>query len=110
MVKHYELLKLIAITRMKHIELAKIIGVSQQATSRKIKGETEFKHNEMRLITRYFKNLQIKDEYLSKNYPPITMDLIFYEGYDQTEILNFPDKRNYKNKFDNSNNDPNGCA
>jgi predicted transcriptional regulator len=62
-----ELLKLMGCKRMKHKELAKIIGVSQQATSKKIRGETEFRRSEMQKIRDYFK------EY----YPTITMDQIF---------------------------------
>lgn len=80
MVKNFELVKLMAITGMKNKELAKIIGVSQQAASKKIKGETEFKQSEMKLITGYFKKLQSEDKQMFKNYPLVTMDLIFYEG------------------------------
>lgn len=59
MVEHYELRKLLAITKTKHKDLAKAIGVSQQSTSKKIKGETEFKQTEMVLITEYFKKMQL---------------------------------------------------
>lgn len=80
MVQNCELHKLLAITRTMHKDLAMVIGVSQQATSKKIKGETDFKQTEMVLIVKYFKKLQAEDEYLQKNYPPVTMDLLFYEG------------------------------
>ena len=81
-IRHFGLIKLLAITEMKHKDLAKVIGVSQQATSKKIKGEAEFKQREMILIIKYFKKLQQEDEYLRNNHPPITMDLIFYEDND----------------------------
>lgn len=93
MVEHYELRKLLAITGTKHKDLAKVIGVSQQATSKKIKGEAEFKQTEMILITEYFKKLQTENSYLQKNYPPVTMDLLFYE-----EISEFTMAKIYKDR------------
>ena len=62
-----ELIKLMAYKNMKHKDLAAILGISQQATSKKIKGETEFRHPEMKKIKEYFR----------KDYPQITMDQIF---------------------------------
>jgi predicted transcriptional regulator len=62
-----ELVKLMAYTDMKHKDLAKIIGVSQQATSKKIKGESDFKGSEMQKIKEHFK----------AKFPDITMDQIF---------------------------------
>lgn len=62
-----ELIKLMAYEGLKHKDLAKIINVTQQATSKKIKGETEFKRSEMQKIKEYFK----------KHFPEITMDQIF---------------------------------
>jgi len=62
-----ELVKLMAYTNMKHKDLAKVIGVSQQATSKKIKGETEFKASEMYKIKEHFK----------AKFPDITVDQIF---------------------------------
>jgi predicted transcriptional regulator len=62
-----ELIKLMGCTGMKHKALAKIIGVSQQAASKKIKGETEFKRSEMQKIKAHFQ----------KDFPEITMDQIF---------------------------------
>lgn len=52
---------------MKHKDLAKIIGVSQQAASRKLKGEADFKRSEMQKIKAFFQN----------DFPGITMDQIF---------------------------------
>ena len=62
-----ELIKLMAYTDMKHKDLAKVIGVSQQATSKKIKGEAEFRGSEMQKIKAHFKS----------KFPDITMDQIF---------------------------------
>lgn len=62
-----ELIKLMAYTGMKHKGLAEIIGISQQATSKKIKGESDFKRAEMQKIKEHFK----------KVLPDITMDQIF---------------------------------
>lgn len=62
-----ELFKLMAYENMKHKDLAAIIGATQQATSKKLKGETQFKRSEMQKTKEYFK----------KKYPDITMDLIF---------------------------------
>ena len=62
-----ELLKLMGYKNMKHKDLAKIIGVSQQAASKKIRGETEFKRSEMQKIKAFFQ----------KDFPEITMEQIF---------------------------------
>lgn len=62
-----ELIKLMAHNSMKHKDLASILGISQQATSKKIKGQTDFKRTEMQKVREYFK----------KSYPEITMDQIF---------------------------------
>lgn len=62
-----ELLKLMGYKNMKHKDLAKIIGVSQQAASRKLKGEADFKRSEMQKIKAFFQN----------DFPGITMDQIF---------------------------------
>jgi DNA-binding XRE family transcriptional regulator len=64
-----ELAKLMAIDGMKHKDLARIIGITQQAASKKIKGESEFKRSEMQKVKLYF----------CKKYPSITMDQIFTE-------------------------------
>lgn len=66
-----ELLKLMGYKSMKHKDLAKIIGVSQQAASKKIKGETEFKRSEMQKIKAYFRK-EFPDEFSG-----ITMEQIF---------------------------------
>lgn len=65
-----ELIKLMAITGMKHKDLAKLLEISQQAISKKLKGDTDFKMHEMRVIKNYFKNV----------IPDITMDKIFEEN------------------------------
>ncbi|MFA5300967.1 MAG: hypothetical protein WC389_22470 [Lutibacter sp.] len=62
-----ELIKLMAIENMKHKQLGKILGISQQATSKKLKGETDFKRKEMQIIKEHFR----------AKYPDITMDQIF---------------------------------
>jgi predicted transcriptional regulator len=62
-----ELAKLMAFKNMKHKDIASILGISQQATSKKLKGETEFRYSEMQKIKEYFK----------EDYPDITMDQIF---------------------------------
>ncbi len=62
-----ELIKLMAYMNMKHKDLGAILGISQQATSKKIKGESDFKRGEMQKIKEYFK----------KTFPEITMDQIF---------------------------------
>lgn len=62
-----ELIKLMAYKSMKHKDIATILGISQQATSKKIKGETEFRRSEMKKIKEYFRQY----------YPEITMDQIF---------------------------------
>jgi predicted transcriptional regulator len=62
-----ELIKLMSVNNMKHKEFGKILGISQQAASKKIKGETDFKRGEMQKIKEYF----------SSKYPGITMDQIF---------------------------------
>jgi predicted transcriptional regulator len=62
-----ELFKLMAIENMKHKHLGKLLGISQQAASKKIKGKSDFKRDEMQKIKEYFK----------KKYPDITMDQIF---------------------------------
>jgi predicted transcriptional regulator len=62
-----ELAKLMAYRNMKHKDIASILGISQQAISKKLKGETEFRYSEMQKIKEYFK----------KDYPDITMDQIF---------------------------------
>jgi predicted transcriptional regulator len=62
-----ELAKLMAFRNMKHKEIASILGISQQATSKKLKGDTEFRYSEMQKIKEYFR----------KYYPEITMDQIF---------------------------------
>jgi len=56
-----------AYMNMKHKDLGAILGISQQATSKKIKGESDFKRGEMQKIKEYFK----------KTFPEITMDQIF---------------------------------
>jgi DNA-binding XRE family transcriptional regulator len=62
-----ELIKLMAIKKMYQSDLAKVLGISQQALSLKMIGESEFKRNEM---------IKIK-EYFSDVCPNITMDQIF---------------------------------
>lgn len=62
-----ELIKLMAIEGISHKKIGKIMDVSQQAASKKLKGEYDFKCNEMRKIKEYFR----------QKYPTITMDQIF---------------------------------
>lgn len=65
-----ELIKLLAYHRMNHTDLSKILGITQQATSRKVKGESEFKQSEMVKVRNYFRQF----------YPGITIDQIFTEN------------------------------
>ncbi len=62
-----ELIKLMAVNDMSHKQLGEIFGVSQQATTLKIKGVHEFKRSEMQKIKEYF----------LKIYPGVTMDNLF---------------------------------
>lgn len=62
-----ELIKLMAINGISHKKMGEIIGVSQQATTKKIKGEHEFKRSEMQKIKEYFLVM----------YPNATMDNLF---------------------------------
>jgi predicted transcriptional regulator len=62
-----ELMKLMSVEHMKHWQLGKLLGISQQAASKKIKGVTEFKLSEMQKIKEHF----------SEKYPGIIMDQIF---------------------------------
>lgn len=62
-----ELIKLMAYIGMKHKDLGKLIGISQQAASKKLKGESDFKRAEMQKIKEHFKN----------EFPEVTMDRIF---------------------------------
>lgn len=62
-----ELMKLMSIEQMKHWQLGKLLGISQQAASKKISGKHEFKRSEMQKIKEHF----------ATKYPTITMDQIF---------------------------------
>ena len=62
-----ELFKLMAIDGISHKKFGQIIGVTQQAASKKLKGEYDFKCSEMQKVKEYFK----------QKYPDITMDQIF---------------------------------
>jgi predicted transcriptional regulator len=62
-----ELNKLMAYKGLKHKDIAKVLGISQQAMSKKIKGETEFKYSDMQKIKAFFQ----------KDYPEITLEQIF---------------------------------
>jgi predicted transcriptional regulator len=66
-----ELIKLMAIEGINHKKLGQIMGVTQQAASKKLKGEYDFKCNEMRKIKEHFK----------QKYPNITMDQIFTKEF-----------------------------
>lgn len=65
-----ELAKLMAIKRMTQTDLGKVIGRTQQATSKKLNGETDFKKKEMQAIKEHFKDV----------IPDINMDAIFEEN------------------------------
>jgi hypothetical protein len=65
-----ELARLMAYKRMFIKDLAKVIGCSTQATSKKLKGEAEFKRSEMQKIKEYFSDI----------FPELTMDEIFKEN------------------------------
>ncbi len=62
-----EIAKMMAIKKMNQTDLAKIIGVTQQAASKKLKGTTDFKRGEMIAIKEYFEDID----------PNITMDSLF---------------------------------
>lgn len=62
-----ELIKLMAIEGVNHKKFGQIIGTSQQAASKKLKGEYDFKRSEMQKAKEFFK----------QKYPSITMDQIF---------------------------------
>jgi len=66
-----EIAKLMAYKNMRQKDLGKIIGCTQQATSRKLKGKTDFKRSEMIKIKEHFKDIA----------PDITIDQIFHEEY-----------------------------
>lgn len=65
-----ELIKLMAYKNMRQKDLGKVIGCTQQATSQKLKGVTEFKRSEM---------IKIKEEF-QDIFPEITIDEIFKEN------------------------------
>ena len=50
-----ELYKHMHIRGMKQKDLAKLIGVTQQAVGKKLRGETQFKLNEMQITLNYFR-------------------------------------------------------
>lgn len=62
-----ELHKLMAYKNMTLKDLAWVMGITPQATSKKITGQTEFKRSEMQKVKNHFKDL----------FPDITMDKIF---------------------------------
>lgn len=64
-----ELMKLKAYKRLSTKDLAKIVGITQQSMSRKLRGLNEFKKSEMKKLNDYFK----------KYFPEITMDKLFTE-------------------------------
>ncbi len=62
-----EIAKLMACNRMTHKDIAAIIETSQQAATKKLNGESEFKLSEMNKLKAYF----------GKIVPGITMDKLF---------------------------------
>ena len=62
-----ELHKLMAYKNLMIKDIAWIMGITPQAASKKLLGQTEFKRSEMQKIREYFKEL----------FPDITMDQIF---------------------------------
>jgi predicted transcriptional regulator len=60
---------LMAVNKMSHKQLSKIIGCSQQAASKKLDGKIEFKRSEMQKIKRYFQSID----------PNVTVDELFEE-------------------------------
>jgi predicted transcriptional regulator len=62
-----ELIKLMAVEGITHKKIGQIMGVTQQAASKKLKGEYDFKCSEMQKIKKHFR----------QKYPDITMDQIF---------------------------------
>lgn len=64
-----ELLKLKACKRLTDKDLAKIVGVTQQTMSRKLRGESEFKRSEMQKIKEFFQ----------KDFSEITVDKLFIQ-------------------------------
>ena len=66
-----ELAKLMALKKMTHKSLAEVVGCKQQAMTKKLNGETEFKRSEMIALKSYF----------LKEFPnqAITMENLFTE-------------------------------
>lgn len=62
-----EIAKYMACKRMSQKDMAKIIGVSQQAASKKLNGITDFKRTEMVALIECFKNIESN----------LTMDQLF---------------------------------
>lgn len=62
-----EIAKLMICKKMQQQDVAKVIGVTQQAASKKLKGTTEFKRREMVALKEHFKDID----------PDITMDKLF---------------------------------
>jgi len=62
-----ELAKLMAYKRISQTYLAKVIGITQQALSKKLIGKSEFKRSEMIKVKEYFSDIC----------PGITMEQLF---------------------------------
>jgi predicted transcriptional regulator len=62
-----EVAKLMAYKKMRHKDLADVIGISQQAVTQKLNGETEFKRSEMIKTQKHFSDIA----------PNVTMDELF---------------------------------
>jgi transcriptional regulator with XRE-family HTH domain len=62
-----EVAKLMTRKRMEQKDVAQVIGVTQQAASKKLRGITEFKRSEMVALIEHFKDID----------PDIIMDKLF---------------------------------
>ena len=80
-------------------DIAKVLDISQQATSCKLSGKTQFSLPEA---------FKIRDTL----FPTLTIDYLFNPkpSYELIDIFNFPDNREYKNKFESDNGNPDDCA
>jgi len=63
-----EIAKYMSYKKLRHKDLAKVVGVSQQAITKKLNGESEFKRSEMKKIQKYFSDVA----------SGITMDKLFF--------------------------------
>lgn len=66
-----EVAKFMACKSTTHKELAKVIGITQQAITKKLNGESEFKLSELKKIQNYFSDIA----------PNMKIDDMFVEYY-----------------------------